>query len=109
MVTTAVRNDRNKKRKPKQDGCVTSQQSEELTQEEETLIGQVVKAHDDTFNKKPDEDKFKVSANRVLVGAGVALEMNQGEHKLAHWHLCDFQPIQRQGKRALKVNQCTQK
>ena len=43
MVTTAVRNDRNKKRKPKQDGCVTSQQSEELTHEEETLIGQVVK------------------------------------------------------------------
>ena len=81
MVITAVRNDRNKKRKPKQDGCVTSQQSEELTQEEETLIGQVVKAHDDTFNKKPDEDKFKVSANRVLVGAGVAPEMNQGEHK----------------------------
>ena len=81
MVITAVRNDRNKKRKPKQDGCVTSQQSEELTQEEETLIGQVVKAHDDTFNKKPDEDKFKVSANRELVGAGVALEMNKDEHK----------------------------
>ena len=67
-MVTAVRNDRNKKRKqPKQDGCVTSQASEELTQEEETLIGQVVKAHDETFNKNPDEDKFKVSANQVVL------------------------------------------
>ena len=90
MVITAVRNDRNKKRKPKQDGCVTSQQSEELTQEEETLIGQVVKAHDDTFNKKPDEDKFKVSANRVLVGAGMAPEMNHREDKLVCRPLSDF-------------------
>ena len=63
-MVPAVRNDRNKKRKPKQDGCVTSQQSEELTQEEETLIGQVVKAHDETFSKNPDEDKFKVSVKR---------------------------------------------
>ena len=60
-MVTAVRNDRNKKRKPRQDGCVTSQQTDaELTPEEETLIAQVVKAHDETFNKRHDQEKFKV-------------------------------------------------
>ena len=60
LSIVAVRNDRNKRRKPKQDGCVTSQQSEELTSEEESLIEKIVKAHEETFNSKADEDKFKV-------------------------------------------------
>ena len=40
---------------------MTSAQNEELTSEEETLIEQIVNAHEQTFSSKGDEDKFKVN------------------------------------------------
>ena len=55
-----MRNDRNKKRKPKQEGCVSSQQSEELTGEEENMIAEIVSAHSVTLNSVCDEDLAKV-------------------------------------------------
>ena len=57
----AVRNDRNKKRKPKAESCVSSQQStEELTPEEEEIITKIVRAHEQTFPMSAEDEKYNL-------------------------------------------------
>ena len=65
FMHSAVRNDRNKKRKPKQEGCVSSQLSEELTSEEENMIAEIVSAHSVTLNSVCEDELAKVSTEHL--------------------------------------------
>ena len=56
-----MRNDRNKKRKVKEEGCSSStQQVEELTSVDQDIIESITAAHEDTFPLVLDEEKFKL-------------------------------------------------
>lgn len=59
MSKEAVRNDRNKKRKVKTEGCVqSSSTNEEMTEEEEELLDKLLKAHEETFPYLAEDDKY---------------------------------------------------
>ena len=55
---SAVRNDRNKKRKPKQDTCISPQQSTELSHEEEEIVDKIARVHEETFPITSGEEKY---------------------------------------------------
>ena len=66
---SAVRNDRNKKRKPKQEGCVSSASlEEEISHEEESTIDTLLKAHQDTFPLLENDDRFKLVSSTLCSG-----------------------------------------
>ncbi|ELU07684.1 hypothetical protein CAPTEDRAFT_168520 [Capitella teleta] len=67
MSKEAVRNDRNKKRKTKEEGCSSSTQpqAEELTSEESDLIECITATHEYTFPLILEDEKIKLSAEDI--------------------------------------------
>ena len=68
-ILVAVRNDRNKKRKAnKQDECAsTTEQSEELTRDDELLIESILMAHKNTFPDLSKDDKEEMVSRLVTL------------------------------------------
>ena len=68
LLFSAVRNDRNKKRKTKREGCVSSEPEppinpEELTEEDEEAVDKILKAHEETFPYLTEDDKYRLVSN----------------------------------------------
>jgi hypothetical protein len=59
---SAVRNDRNKKRKAKEEGCSSSTQHqvEELTSDDQDIIERITTAHEHTFPLILEDEKIKL-------------------------------------------------